>query len=136
MAELKTKQTKASVAAFLGTIKDEQTRKDCKAVATMMESATRSKGRMWGSAIVGFGSRKLKYSSGREIDWMQIGFSPRKQNITLYVMGFKGQEALLDRLGTHACGKGCLYIKRLSDVHLPTLKKIVKAAAKRTKYQM
>jgi len=131
MADLKTKRTVVSVAGFLNAIGNDQVRSDSKAIAAMMEKATRARPRMWGSAIVGFGQRRLKYPNGREIDWMQIAFSPRKQNITLYVGGFQGKEALLERLGTHSCGKGCLYIKRLSDVHLPTLRKIIVASVRR-----
>ena len=96
-----------------------------------MQKATKAKPQMWGSAIVGFGSRRYKYSSGREMDWMLIGFSPRKQNITLYILsGFKGQDELMAQLGKHSCGKACIYIKRLSDVHLPTLKKLIIASVK------
>lgn len=130
MAELKTRKTNASAASFLNTITDPQKRKDCKAVAAMMAKATKAKPAMWGSAIVGFGTRRYKYPDGREIDWMVTGFSPRKQNITLYVLGFEGQEELLTKLGGHACGKGCLYIKRLSDVDVPTLQQIVSASVK------
>ena len=132
MAEMKTKKTGASVATFLGTIKDAQVREDCEAITKMMETATKSKAEMWGSSIVGFGRRKLVYPSGRELDWMVIGFSPRKQNITLYVLGgLEKENELLAKLGTHDCGKGCLYVKRLSDVHVPTLKKIIQASAKK-----
>ncbi len=89
---------------------------------------------MWGRAIVGFGSRRYRYPNGREMDWMIVGFSPRKQNITLYVLGtFPEQDALLEKLGTHSRGKGCLYIKRLSDVHVPTLKKLVNASVRHVK---
>src|SRR3954470_15244946 len=112
MAELKTRKTGASAAAFLNAIADDQVRKDCKAVAAIMEKATKSKGRMWGAKIIGFGSRPYKYPSGREIDWMIMGFSPRKQNIVLYVLGNAAeQDALLKELGPHSRGKGCLYIK-------------------------
>lgn len=130
MAELKTKKTTASVGDFLDQITDEQKRKDCQAVSSIMAKATKAKPRMWGTAIIGFGERRYRYPDGREIDWMVIGFSPRKANITLYVNGFEGQDDLLRDLGTHACGKGCLYIKRLADVHVPTLKKIVAASVR------
>jgi uncharacterized protein DUF1801 len=131
MAELKTKRNDASVDDFLNAIKDEQVRKDCQAIADIMQKATKAKPQMWGSAIVGFGSRRYKYASGREIDWMLIAFSPRKQNITLYVSsGFEGYDELMAGLGKHSCGKGCIYIKRLSDVHLPTLKKLIKGSVK------
>ncbi len=87
MAELKTKKTEASVEDFLNKIKDENTRQDCFEIAKMMKQATRADAKMWGSSIIGFGSRHLKYDSGRELDWMVIGFSPRKANITLYLPG-------------------------------------------------
>ncbi len=129
MAELKTKRNDASVDDFLGAIKDEQVREDCRAIADIMQKATKAKPQMWGAGIVGFGSRRYKYASGREIDWMLIAFSPRKQNITLYISsGFEGYDELTAKLGKHSCGKGCLYIKRLSDVHLPTLKKLIKGS--------
>ena len=97
----------------------------------MMTQATGAKPTMWGSAIVGFGSCHLRYASGRELDWFTTGFSPRKQNLTLYVMGgFAQYGALLEKLGKHSLGKGCLYIKRLDDVHLPTLKKLIQQSVK------
>jgi Domain of unknown function (DU1801) len=131
MAELKTKRNDASVDDFLGSIKDEQVREDCLVIADIMQKATKAKPQMWGSGIVGFGSRRYKYASGREIDWMLIAFSPRKQNITLYISsGFEGYDELTAKLGKHSCGKGCIYIKRLSDVHLPTLKKLVNSSVK------
>ncbi len=131
MAELKTKRTTASVAKFLDAIADEQVRKDCKAIAGIMRRATGAKAEMWGSSLVGFGRYHYKYASGREADWMEAAFSPRKQNITLYLMtGFMGFEDLLAKLGKHSKAKGCLYIKRLSDVHVPTLTKLVGASVK------
>jgi hypothetical protein len=131
MAELKTKRNDASVDDFLNAIKDEQVRTDCRVIADIMLKATKAKPQMWGSAIVGFGSRRYKYASGREIDWMLVAFSPRKQNITLYISsGFEGYDELMTQLGKHSCGKACIYIKRLSDVHLPTLKKLINASVK------
>jgi hypothetical protein len=131
MAELKTKLNDASVDDFLNSIKDEQVREDCRAIAEIMRKATKAEPKMWGSSIVGFGSYRYKYASGREGDWMQVAFSPRKQNITLYISsGFEGRDELLAKLGKHSCGKGCVYIKRLSDVHLPTLKKLINASVK------
>jgi hypothetical protein len=124
--ELKTRQTKASVDGFLASIADERVRADCRVIAEMMEQATGEKPTMWGASIVGFGTYHYKYASGREADWMITAFSPRRQNITLYIMpGFAEYEGLMAKLGPHACGKACLYIKRLSDVHVPTLKKLV-----------
>ncbi|HEU4479852.1 MAG TPA: DUF1801 domain-containing protein [Pyrinomonadaceae bacterium] len=126
MAELKTKETKASVAAFLNKISDVQRRKDCQTVLELMQRATGEKPKMWGSSIVGFGRYKYKYASGREGEWLVIGFSPRKTDLTLYIMrGFEESEALLAKLGRCKTGKGCLYIKRLDDVEIPVLKKLI-----------
>jgi hypothetical protein len=126
MAELKTKATDASVADYLNSIENNQVRQDCWAIAELMQAATKAEPKMWGSSIVGFGTYHYVYASGREGDWMLIGLSPRKQNITLYLMGgFEQQEKLLALLGKYTRGKGCLYIKRLSDIHLPTLKKLI-----------
>jgi hypothetical protein len=126
MAELKTKPTQITVTKFLASIKDEDIRKDCLTLAKLMTQATGAKPKMWGAAIVGFGSCHLRYASGRELDWFTTGFSPRKQNLTLYVIGgFAQYGTLLKKLGKHSLGKGCLYIKRLDDVHLPTLKKLI-----------
>lgn len=131
MAELKTRETTASVRDFLNGITDVQTREDCFAIAALLEHVTKSKPSMWGTAIVGFGTYHYVYASGREGDWFRIGFSPRKQNITLYVLPslvrFKN---LLTTLGTHKVSGSCLHIKRLSDVHLPTLKKLIVASGK------
>jgi hypothetical protein len=97
----------------------------------MMQKATKAAPKMWGPSIVGFGSLLYKYPNGREMDWMQIAFSPRKQNITLYIATeFEGRDELLAALGSHSCGKSCVYIKRLSDVHVPTLKKLINASVK------
>ena len=126
---LKTQATNASVDDFLDRIENDQMRDDCWAVVKIMEKATRAKPRMWGPSIVGFGSCRYKYPDGREMDWMLAAFSPRKQAITIYLNpGFDKDDELMARLGAHSCGKVCLYIKRLSDVHLPTLKKLVNAS--------
>jgi hypothetical protein len=131
---MKTKATATSVSAFLAGIKDENARRDSRVVAGLMAQATKSKAKMWGRNIVGFGERTIKYADGRETPWMLIAFSPRKANLTLYVgRRFDGRETLLKRLGKHSTGGGCLYIKRLSDVDVPTLKRIVVASVKRAK---
>jgi hypothetical protein len=132
MAELKTKETRASVAAFLNKISDEQRRKDCQTVLELMERATGEKPKMWGSSIVGFGRYKYRYASGHEGEWPIIGFSPRKSDLTLYIMpGFEEYESLLARLGKYKTGKSCLYLKRLDDVEIPVLKKLIsKSVAK------
>jgi hypothetical protein len=131
MAELKTRKTAASVDAFLTGVDDDQVRQDCRTIADIMAKATKAEPKMWGSAIVGFGTRRVKYSNGREADWMVTAFSPRKQNIVLYLSAsFPERDALLKALGKHSCGKGCVYIKRLSDVHLPTLRKMIAASVR------
>ena len=134
MAEIKTKLTGKSVDAFLGSIKDDEKRRDSRVIAKLMQQATTSKAKMLGSSIVGFGTKTITYADGRETPWVLIGFSPRKANLTLYVgRRFDGRDTLLKKLGKHATGGGCLYIKRLSDVDVPTLKKIVNASVKRAK---
>jgi hypothetical protein len=126
MSELKTKQNKASVEKFLNAIKDEQTRRDCFEIVKLMKQATKSEPRMWRTSIVGFGTYHYKYASGREGDWMLVGFSPRKQNLTLYIMaGFDRYDELLEKLGKHSTGKSCLYIKRLADVDRKVLKELI-----------
>lgn len=131
MAELKTKLTDASADAFIDAIPDAQVREDCRAIAAIMAKATGAPPRMWGTNIIGFGSYTYKYASGRTGDWPRTAFAPRKTNITLYIMaGFEQYDELLAKLGKHSIGKSCLYIKRLSDVHVPTLKKLVEASVK------
>jgi hypothetical protein len=130
-AELKTKKNNTSVSAFINSIEDEQKRKDSKAIMKLMKAATGARPKMWGSSIVGYGEYSYKYASGREGDWMAIGFSPRKANLTLYIMdGFKEHQALLAKLGKFKTGKSCLYIKRLSDVDLKVLEKMVALSIK------
>ncbi|MBL8190885.1 MAG: DUF1801 domain-containing protein [Acidobacteria bacterium] len=131
MAEPKTKQTNASVEDFINTVKDEQTRDDCWAVVKLMQDATKAEPKMWGPSIVGFGLYTYKYASGKTGDWPLVGFSPRKQNLTLYVTsGGDGEDELLEKLGTFTRSKACIYVKRLSDLHLPTLKKLITASIK------
>ncbi|HJZ78965.1 MAG TPA: DUF1801 domain-containing protein [Pyrinomonadaceae bacterium] len=132
MAEAKTKATKESVDKFIKNLPDARARADCATIAQLMQQATKAEPQMWGSSIVGFGLRQIQYAGGRTGDWPIIGFSPRKQNLTLYVGAAELQDAeLMKQLGKHSVGKGCLYIKRLSDVDLPTLKKIIQASAKK-----
>lgn len=137
MAENKTKPTKASVTAFLNKIKERQVRDDCFAILEMMQKASKHKPVMWGSAIIGFGTYHYVGASGREGDWMLIGFSPRKQNISLYLMGgLKKVEDELSKLGKHKVGGGCLYIKSLADVNAGVLRNIIARSfkeAQRTK---
>lgn len=130
MAELKTKPTDQNVAAFLNSIADDKKRQDCLAILGLMEQVMGAPPQMWGDSFVGFGSYHYKYASGREGDWFLTGFSPRKQNITLYIMaGFDQYDALLKKLGKFKTGKACLYIKKLEDIDLPTLRDLVKQSA-------
>ena len=131
MAEAKTKPTGQSVERFIKDLPDAQAREDCLTIAKLMQEATKAKPQMWGTSIVGFGLRQIPYADGRTGDWPIIAFAPRKQNLTLYVGAVLQDGDLLKKLGKHSVSKGCLYIKRLSDVDLPTLKKVIKAAAKK-----
>ena len=137
MAENQTRATTASVAAFIDTIADGTRRGDAKALIKLMQAASGEKARMWGPAIVGFGSYHYRYESGREGDMALVAFSPRKAATVLYnSTGGEGAAALLARLGKHSTGKGCLYIKRLADVDTDVLTRLIaeSAAAMRMKY--
>lgn len=129
--KLKTQATAASVERFLASIADEQARADSRVLAQLMTAATGAEPVMYGKAIVGFGQSKLKYADGREVDWMQIGFSPRKAALTLYLGAASLDESLLAKLGKHERGKGCLYVRRLAEVDTVVLRKLLARAAKR-----
>ena len=122
MAEPKTQKTDASVSAFLNKIEDPQKRSDAKAIAKLMGEITGLKPSLWGGTIVGYGSYRYQYASGRSGDWPIVAFSPRKQNLVLYIMpGFAEYDDFLARLGKHKTGKSCLYINRLSDIDVSVL---------------
>lgn len=127
MAEAKTKPTELSVEDFLDKIADERLRQDCVAVTKLMKKVTGAKPKMWGPGIVGFGQYHYRYESGHEGDMCLTGFAPRKPNIlTLYILaGFPEQAALLEKLGKHKAGKGCLYLKKLEDVDQVVLEKLI-----------
>ncbi|HEV8483113.1 MAG TPA: DUF1801 domain-containing protein [Blastocatellia bacterium] len=126
MPELKTKANTASVEKFLNGIEDEQRRQDCFRVLQLMKAATKTEPAMWGASIVGFGRYRYKYESGTKGEWFLMGFSPRKQDLTLYIMsGLERYSALLKKLGKHKTGRACLYIKRLDDVDESTLKQLI-----------
>jgi Domain of unknown function (DU1801) len=130
MAELKTKETEANVQEFLEGVTDDQRRKDCLEVMKLLGKITKAEAKMWGANIIGFGTFRLRYPNGREIDWMQVGLSPRKQNLTLYIHGGYVQGGLdthpeLLRLGKFKTGKGCLYIKKLEDIDMTVLEKLI-----------
>jgi hypothetical protein len=132
MAELKTKVTKVSVVKFLQGIKDEKKREDCYQILKIMKKATKAEPRMWGTSIIGFGDHHYVYESGREGDWFIAGFSPRVQNLTLYMMGGFDQD-LLKKLGKYKTGKGCLYINKLEDVDTKVLDKLITTSVKKAK---
>ena len=131
--EIKTKQNDASVQKFLDGVADERQRADAYKVLEMMKRTTGNEPKMWGPSIIGFGERVYESpTTGRQVDWMKIGFSPRKAALTLYVLnGSSGQEKLREKLGKHKTGKGCLYIKRLSDVDEKILEKIISSACEK-----
>ncbi|HVQ40353.1 MAG TPA: DUF1801 domain-containing protein [Pyrinomonadaceae bacterium] len=131
MAELKTKPTAESVLAFLNNLTDEDRRADCLAVIDIMRDVTKEEPEMWGTSIVGFGRYRYKYADGREREWMLTGFSPRKNDLTLYIMqGFESSPDLMKRLGKHKTGKSCLYVKKLADVDLKVLRQLVAKSVK------
>ena len=125
MAELKTKPNKKSVVAFLAAA-EEKKREDCRRLAKAMQNITGNKPRMWGDSIVGFGKYHYKYKTGREGDWFVTGFSPRKQNLTIYIMpGFSDYGRLLAKLGKHKHSVSCLYINKLADIDFSVLEKLI-----------
>lgn len=131
MAELKTKKNKKSVSKFINSVADEQKRSDCEKLIKIFEEVTKEKGVMWGASIIGFGQYHYKSErSTQEGDWPLTGFSPRKQNISIYIMpGFSGYQDLLKKLGTFKVSRGsCLYVKRLSDIDAGVLKKLIKTS--------
>ena len=127
MAELKTKVTDKSVYDFLDGVADEGKKQDSLALIEMMRSITCEEPKMWGDSMVGFGKLQLLYASGRTAEWFQMGFSPRKQNMSLYFScDIQKQAGLLKKLGKHKTGKGCLYINRLADIDRDVLKQMLK----------
>jgi hypothetical protein len=134
MAELKTKPNKRSVAQFLKNIPDPARRRDCITIKRMMERATKSRGAMWGTNIVGFGTYRFQYPSGQSGEWFLTGFSPRKQALTLYIMaGFGFEKDLMRRLGKHTTGKACLYLRQLADVDTKVLDRLIRSSVKEMK---
>jgi hypothetical protein len=134
MAENKTVPTDADVIEFLDNVEDAGKRQDSFTVLKLMEEVTGEKATMWGSSIVGFGSYHYKYASGREGDSPLVGFSPRKQNLALYVLtGFEGEDDLMQKIGKHTTGKVCLYVKRLSDIDMGVLRELVEKCVEHVK---
>lgn len=130
--EIKTKQTAASVEDFINSVENEQKRSDSFAILEMMKKATGEEPKMWGASLIGFGSRKYKSpATGREVDWLIIGFSPRKANISLYLsMNINEYAATLEKLGRHKTRVGCLYINKLADVDVKVLEGLIKESLK------
>jgi hypothetical protein len=131
MAKLKTQPTQESVLDFLAKLSDDRRRDDCLTILELMRNATSAEPVMWGSSIIGFGRYRYRYESGREGEWPVISFSPRKNDLTLYIMpGFERYESLLTRLGKYKTGKSCLYLKRLEDVDRSVLKELIEESVK------
>lgn len=131
MVEIKTKQTDVSVTNFINAVPDAQKRADSMVLIKIMREITKHEPKMWGPSIVGFGTYHYKYESGHEGDMCATGFSPRKAALTIYVLpGFEKYPELMKALGKYKAGKSCLYIKRLDDIHLPTLKKLIRQSVK------
>jgi len=137
MVENKTKETNASVDKFINSIKEGNIRTDFLKIIRLMKEVTKEQPKMWGASIVGFGNYHYKYESGREGDFFLTGFSPRKQNLTLYLIsGFEHYEELMKNLGKYKAGKSCLYIKSLKDIDLKILKKMITESVKHMKKQI
>jgi len=127
LAELKTKETEASVDAFLAAVENERRQRDALVVKEIMERVTGWQPKMWGPSIVGFGRYHYKYDSGREGDYLVTGFSPRKRSLTIYIMpGFSGFPKLMERLGKYKTSVSCLYITKLEDVDLEALEELIR----------
>ncbi len=125
-AQNKTTETEASVDTFLANVKDEQKKSDCLELKSLMERITNCPAKMWGASIVGFDTYHYKYDSGREGDFMKVGFSPRAQNVTVYIIaGFDRYEELMNKLGKYKTGKSCLYIKKLDDIDRSVLEELI-----------
>ena len=134
MAELKTKPTDQNVTKFIESVTEGERRSDCVTLLDLMRDATGEEPKMWGSSIIGFGSYHYKYESGREGDWMATGFSPRKNDLTLYITsGFERYPELMKKLGKYKTGKSCLYIKKLRDVDMAVLRELVEKSVRQMK---
>ena len=131
---IKTQKTERSVSEFLDTVADEGRRKDCQAIVRIMKRAVKAQPKMWGPSIIGFGDHSYKTANGKENPWFLFGFSPRKQDLTLYIMaGFERHDALMARLGKYKTGGSCLYIKRLADIDAKVLEDLIAASVTQMK---
>lgn len=129
-AEIKTKAHDGSVADFIQSVPDAQKRADCQVLIDLMQTLSGEAPKLWGSAIIGFGIKRYESpKTGRQVDWFKIGFSPRKANISLHlVLNLKAHASLLNALGKHKAGVGCLYVNSLADIDIQVLQQLVKAA--------
>ncbi|HCA57045.1 MAG TPA: DUF1801 domain-containing protein [Blastocatellia bacterium] len=133
-AELKTRETDASVEDFINSVENETRREDAFRLLEIFKRITKEEPKMWGPSIIGFGSRMLKYASGRELDWPVAAFSPRKQNLSLYVLcGAPGEEELLAKLGKYKNGVSCLYVNKLADVDMKVLERLIKGSVAKSR---
>lgn len=131
MSELKTKPNDESVEEYLSTVDDDKKRRDSATILALMKEVTGAEPKMWGDSIIGFGSYRYKYASGREGEWFLTGFAPRKRNLTLYIMsGFSDYDDLLERLGKFKTGKSCLYVNKLEDIDLSALRELVEKSVR------
>ena len=131
LAEIKTKPTTSNVEEFIATVPGEQKRKDCFILLKLMEKSTKEKPTLWGTSVIGFGNMRYKSpATGREVDWLKIGFSPRKANLSLFPFNIQSYATALKKLGKHKTGGGCLYINKLEDVDLKVLEGIIDAEVK------
>ncbi|MFZ1749632.1 MAG: DUF1801 domain-containing protein [Saprospiraceae bacterium] len=130
LVEIKTKQTSANVVDFINAVEDDQKRKDSFVILEMMAKASGEEPKMWGSSLIGFGNKRYKSpATGREVDWLMIGFSPRKANLSLHLMmDIKSQADTLQKLGKHKTGVGCLYINKLEDIDIEVLKGLINSS--------
>ena len=134
MTELKTQPNDQSVEDFLNRVENDTKREDSFTILELMKEETGAEPIMWGDSIIGFGTYHYKYASGREAEWFLTGFSPRKQNLTFYIMsGFEGYDQLLEKLGKHSTGKSCLYIKKLEDVDQDVLRELISKSVEHMK---
>lgn len=129
MAENKTRPNEGSVADFLEQVEEPRRKEECWTLLGMMERITGELPRMWGDSIIGFGTYHYRYASGREGDWFRVGFSPRKQSLTIYVMGYlDSYSGLLEGLGKFRKGKGCLYVNSLEDIDMSVLESLIRSS--------
>ncbi|MEO6130696.1 MAG: DUF1801 domain-containing protein [Saprospiraceae bacterium] len=126
LAKVKTTENELSVEEFINGVADEQKRKDSLVLLSLMEKASKEKPKMWGNSLIGFGKKRIKSASGREVEWFDIGFSPRKANFSIYLMHLEVHADSLRKLGKHKTGMGCLYVNKLADVDMKVLEAMIK----------